>query len=297
MKFLLTVFFLFSFFFFISCTKQEDSDAGKSFEEQSQIEAYMSLKYPGVQPTASGLYYIPNIEGRGDKPNDNDFVIISYNGKTLDGKIFDSTDPKVVLSNSIVPLFALGGPLKLSMKVNIPGWVESLKMMNEGGSAIAVMPATLVKFYDYVPRIYEFHLEKVIHNIAEYEKEQIEAYVTAKGKTFADSTDGIYYFETANGTGVTPSNGKRVTVSLTGKLIDGRIFDHVDTITFTLGQKQSYGQGFEQAVMKTKKGGQATVVVPYYRAYGADVQIKGNGQILIPWYSTLLFDIKVVNIL
>ena len=281
-----------------SCLKSEDTDAEKRQKEEQQIVNYVKTKGYNIQPSSSGLYYIPEIAGTGEAPGDSDFVVIRYRGWTLDDKLFDSTDSTDVRTNLILPWFALSGPLKFSMGVYFPGWIETFKNMRVGGKSIAIMPSIL-SFNDYIPRKYEFELLEVIHNNYIYEKEKISNYVTSKGKELSDSTSsGLYFFETVAGTGAAPSAGKVAYVKYTGKLIDGRVFDQFYSTksgNFTVGANSNI-EGFNEAVNLMKEGGKATVVIPYYRGYGKYYQVNELNQIVIPWSSSLVFDIELVDV-
>lgn len=280
---------------FTSCLNSMDSTDYQQMEDQ-KITDYISRNYPTVTPTSSGLYYISETEGTGDSPSDDDFVIIRYKGWTLDGLLFDSTD-STDQSTVPYPWFRLFGPLKYSMKVNFPGLNETLKKMKPGGKAIAIMPSILA-YQDYVPRKFEIQLVQVIHNIAAYERQLINNYVTARGASLADSTaSGIYFFQTQAGSGAYPVNNQYLSIQYKGMLVDGRVFDKTSVgsdYSFTLGVTELIS-GFDEAVRKMQKGGKATVVIPYYRAYGAN-RNPSLGQIAIPWYSTLVFDIQLNNI-
>lgn len=281
----------------VSCVDL-NSDSERRQQEEQQITNYIKTNNITVQPSASGLYYIPETVGTGDTPGDNDFVVVRYKGWTLDGQLFDSTDSADVQSGTILPWFKLSGPFKFSMKFNLPGWVETFKDMKAGGKAIAIMPSILT-INDYIPRKYEFQLLEVIHNISAYERQKIDTFVVHHEKAIGDSTSsGIYYIETLTGTGSMPTSTSVVSVQYTGKLIDGRIFEQTATgknLSFNIGGNQVL-PGFEEAVLKMKVGGKATVVLPYYKAYGESAKVNSLNQIVIPWYSTLVFDIQLISV-
>ena len=291
-------FLAFAFLVFVSSCNKKDSDSDKQQKEEQQIADYVKTNNISVQPTSSGLYYISEKEGTGDTPGINDIVVIRYKGWTLDGQLFDSTDSTEVNNGSFSPSFKLCGPFKFNMKVDFPGWTETLMKMKAGGKAIAIMPSILV-FNDYVPRKFEFELIEVIHDISAYEKQKISNYVAAKGKSFADSTaTGNFYFETITGIGTAPSSDKTVAIQYIGMLLDGRVFGHSDSGTnysFALGANAVL-PGIEEAILKMKVGGMSTIVIPYYRAYDFDVKINSYNQIVIPWYSTLVYYIQLMSV-
>lgn len=89
----------------------------------------------GVKTTASGLQYKITQEGTGKAPKATDTVIVHYEGKLLDGSIFDSSIKR-------------GKPIDFQLNQVIPGWTEGLQLMKEGGKATLYIPSKLA----YGPR-------------------------------------------------------------------------------------------------------------------------------------------------
>ena len=85
----------------------------------------------GVQTTASGLQYKINQPGSGKSPAATDIVSVEYEGRLLNGTVFDST--------------AKHGGQPVSFPVNqvIAGWTEGLQLMKEGGEYTFFIPANL----------------------------------------------------------------------------------------------------------------------------------------------------------
>jgi FKBP-type peptidyl-prolyl cis-trans isomerase FkpA len=84
----------------------------------------------GVKTTASGLQYKITKEGSGKSPAASDRVLVHYEGKLLDGTIFDSSIKR-------------GEPIAFPLNRVIPGWTEGLQLMKEGGEAILYIPSKL----------------------------------------------------------------------------------------------------------------------------------------------------------
>lgn len=76
---------------------------------------------PGVKTTASGLQYAVIATGAGDgkQPTASSFVQVNYEGKLLDGSVFDSS-------------FARGQASEFTVGELIPAWVEALQLMRPG---------------------------------------------------------------------------------------------------------------------------------------------------------------------
>jgi FKBP-type peptidyl-prolyl cis-trans isomerase len=115
----------------ITAKQQEKSDAeaqknkiaGKAFLDENK-------KKEGVVQLPSGLQYKVIKNGDGPKPTAEDEVEVNYEGKFLDGKIFDSSyDRKQSVS------FPLSGVIK--------GWTEGLQLMNTGSIYEFYIPSDL----------------------------------------------------------------------------------------------------------------------------------------------------------
>lgn len=90
-----------------------------------------NAKKAGVKTTASGLQYEVLKEGNGTKPKATDMVAVQYEGKLLDGQVFDSTAKHG------------GEPAVFPLNQVIPGWTEGLQLMGEGAKYRFYIPANL----------------------------------------------------------------------------------------------------------------------------------------------------------
>jgi len=84
----------------------------------------------GVKTTESGLQYKITKEGTGKNPKATDRVLVHYEGKLLDGTVFDSSIKR-------------NEPIAFGLNQVIPGWTEGLQLMKEGGKAILYIPSKL----------------------------------------------------------------------------------------------------------------------------------------------------------
>jgi FKBP-type peptidyl-prolyl cis-trans isomerase len=87
---------------------------------------------PGVHVTASGLQYkvITSGPASGPHPGPADEVKVNYEGKLLNGQVFDSS-------------YARGEPAVMSVDHLIPAWTEALQLMRPGDVWMLYAPPAL----------------------------------------------------------------------------------------------------------------------------------------------------------
>ena len=107
--------------------------AQKEAETKAKNEAYLTEngKKEGVVTLPDGLQYRIIRKGDGAVPKETDRVQVAYEGKTIDGKVFDATARHGVESDT----FAVNGLIK--------GWTEALQMMPVGSKWEIVIPQQL----------------------------------------------------------------------------------------------------------------------------------------------------------
>ncbi len=116
------------------------------------------------------------------------------------------------------------------------------------------------------------------------------AYLASHNITVEPKESGLYYIETEKGKGLKPTEGRTIKVNYKGTLLNGKVFDEGDTTTFIF-KKNTLTEGFYEGVSYMRKGGKATLIVPSSLAYGP----HGNPP-SIPKYSTLIFEIELLNV-
>lgn len=101
------------------------------------------------------------------------------------------------------------------------------------------------------------------------------------------------------GAGTVAQPGDRVTVSYTGKLQNGTVFDSSvgrSPFVFILGVGEVI-PGWDQGVAGMKVGGKRVLIVPSSLAYGAqDITDPTTGKLIIPANSTLMFEVELLNV-
>ena len=102
-------------------------------EARKAAEGKQTAEYaakPGAQKTQSGLVYIPVRAGTGASPAATDKVKVNYEGKLMDGTVFDSS-------------YKRGQPIEFGLNQVIACWTEGVQKMKVGGEATLVCPASI----------------------------------------------------------------------------------------------------------------------------------------------------------
>jgi peptidyl-prolyl cis-trans isomerase A (cyclophilin A) len=99
-------------------------------EKAKADEAALVELSRGFQKTPSGLMYKIETAGSGDKPNPANTVKVHYEGKFLDGKVFDSSIQR-------------GQPIEFPLSNVIKGWTEGMQLIARGGKIQLLIPPDL----------------------------------------------------------------------------------------------------------------------------------------------------------
>lgn len=112
--------------------EMEEKQQKAAADAVSKGAAYLAenAKKPNVKTTASGLQYEVIKEGTGAKPTATSTVKVHYEGKLVDGTVFDSSIKR-------------GEPVSFPLNQVIPGWTEGVQLMSVGSKYRFVIPANI----------------------------------------------------------------------------------------------------------------------------------------------------------
>ena len=118
---------------------KKQSDAKQLIELKKKADANAKIgaeflaantKKQGVQTTQSGLQYQILKQGTGQSPKANSIVKVNYEGRLIDGTVFDSS-------------IARNQTAEFQVSQVIQGWTEGLQLMKEGAEYRFFIPAQL----------------------------------------------------------------------------------------------------------------------------------------------------------
>ena len=102
----------------------------KDYIAENQAFLLANAKKDSVVTLPSGLQYVILIEGKGNKPTQNDRIRVHYTGKLIDGKVFDSS-------------YQRNEPAEFMVGQVIPGWTEAMQLMPVGSKWRVFIPENL----------------------------------------------------------------------------------------------------------------------------------------------------------
>ena len=290
-----------------------DSPEALMKKEKETLAKFVADNKITVAPQASGLYYVEQVAGKGIAIDSGCQVVYNVKISMLNGKqVFGQDTMKFVYGK----------------RPDMSGFLEGIKLMKKGSQARLILPSQLAfgergyrEIPPYTSIIYDVKVLDV-KSKAEYakieaaEKKKKEAEQKkkeaekgkAKGaesslmnkylkdnKINAQPTaSGLYYIEKIKGSGPQVHAGSKVSVQYTGTLLNGKKFDSSrdrggKPYEVEVG-KGGVIKGWDEALLHMAKGGKAILVIPSKLAYGD--QEMGS----IPPYSTLVFDMEVVDV-
>lgn len=110
--------------------KAAQAEAGKAAKKEGEAFLAENAKKEGITVTKSGLQYEVLQEGTGKQPKATDTVRCHYEGRLLDGTIFDSS-------------YKRNEPADFGLQQVIAGWTEGVQLMSEGSKYRFYIPYML----------------------------------------------------------------------------------------------------------------------------------------------------------
>lgn len=110
--------------------KAAQAEAGKAAKKEGEAFLAENAKKEGITVTKSGLQYEVLQEGAGKQPKATDTVRCHYEGRLLDGTIFDSS-------------YKRNEPADFGLQQVISGWTEGVQLMSEGSKYRFYIPYML----------------------------------------------------------------------------------------------------------------------------------------------------------
>ena len=119
--------YLFLFLAIIVSSCSSDDVINYDTENEAEIKKYISDNNLSAQRSNSGLYYVINNEGTGEKPTSTSNVTVTYKGYFTNGNVFEQN------SNGV----------SFNLQQVIKGWTEGITYFKEGGNGILLIPSKL----------------------------------------------------------------------------------------------------------------------------------------------------------
>lgn len=268
----------------------------KQLKVKSENDFAQYVKENGFSnKTESGLCYRFRKENNGMPPAVGSVARVKFKASVMNGAELGTSDS-----------FGDYYDIQYGKRNVLPGLEEGIGLMTVGDIADFAIPYTLAygeNPYGTIPAysnlIFEVEMLDILSfdeaNQSSIEKANadFEQYLKDNKIKEKKRESGLVYVRTKKGSGECAVAGQTVTVHYTGKFLDGRVFDSSvergEPISFVLGEGRVI-KGWEEGIALMKKGEKATLILPYTLAYGN----RQTGE--IPPYSTLVFDVEIIDI-
>lgn len=278
--------------FLVACGPGEPELDYEPTEYDKKIDEFLEGKSYNPERTESGLYIHIDKAGSDEKPGLNDYLTLKYEGRLMDGSVFDGTEGQ-----------AITFPFPLSDL--ILGWQEGIPSFGKGGKGTLIIPPDLGYGDRDMPglpanSILVFDIEIVdfsdqapgpqVDMSVDYSPE-IDAYIEEKGLENPTKTEtGLYMFIEEEGGEEKPTVNSYLTLNYEGYLLNGNSFDGTGgtptTFSFPVA---NLILGWQEGIPYLGRGGKAKFIIPPYLGYG------DRDTPTIPANSILVFDIEIVD--
>lgn len=131
---------LFSLFIIgLSSCKKGDVTTEQAAIDDAKIQAYMSANNIKATKDPSGIYYQVIKDGAGTKPTATSTVQVTYNGKLLNGTVFDQATVTNLLLSGTIKGWQIGLPYVKSGTLDS----QNRPISNTAGRILLIVPSAL----------------------------------------------------------------------------------------------------------------------------------------------------------
>jgi FKBP-type peptidyl-prolyl cis-trans isomerase len=269
-------------------------------EDIASIEQYLDdNNIVATEDENSGIFIADHGYANGWRPWRNATVTVHFVGTTLDGTEFVST-----YDEGSPRTFQLGS---VAGTGSTEGLQYAITLINQGDSVTAYIPS-IYGFRnigtDKVPpnTVIKYDIRLLDINRLDEDYSDIDSYAMDEGFFGTLEVDEIYgtrFARHVQGTGSKIKEGDIVSLFYAGQLLNGEQFDSnfgkLIPYEVTIGSNQVIS-GFEMGLLNLYEGDSATIFIPSTYGYRDQPQRDGDGNVVIPANSVLVFGIKVADI-
>ncbi len=174
---------------------------GLAAKETADMNKYITDKGLALTTTASGLKYRITAPSIKRKPVAGDSVQVNYTGRTVEGKVFDSSIEADAKAGGLVQPGRTYEPIafRVGQGMVIPGWDEGLLLLGEGAKATFVIPSKIAygergageDIKPFSTLIFDVQLVKVIPAKKPMAKAAVKKSTTTAKKTTATKSTTV----------------------------------------------------------------------------------------------------------
>ncbi len=210
-------------------------------------------------------------------------------------------------NNPQLPAFIKkGGKFKFALKVVEVFTSDSLYMIDQQAEATKDAPRREKEMAEQQKKMMEEQekmMQKMKEEKAKEEQEtiksgeaakqiaEVEKYMAAKKVTAEKVGNGVFVAINQAGAGNAIEPGDNITVKYKGRILRNDSTFEENQFTFPVGQGQVIA-GWDEGLLKFKKGGKGTIYIPGFKAYGKNPQ---QGSPFRP-NEALIFDVEILDV-
>lgn len=270
-------------------------------DSDQELQSYLAEKHINTIDQEPGVYYWTTLPGTGKQPNPGDLVSVHYEGRFLNGLVFDS-----LYRSDTTFSFVLGRGLTL------PGWEEVIPKMHVGECATVLIPYPMAYgdrsvgvIPPYSNLIYDIELLDVVDASiveAQYRErmevlkaqadQEFKTYVETQSIDVTPTSSGLYIIPRKQGSGAQARTGMVARVKYEARTLGGDLLGFSDSPyqEVVLGEGMLM-PGVEEGLLAMSEGDSVTLLMPYPLAYGA----QGYGN--IQPYTNVVLGLSLLQLL